>query len=207
MESGLRPGQARSSPWRRLIGIKVRRRRDRTLRYRMAPRATETMALVFHPLHARQLERLSPADEDLLLENASALHRAPELQALSLLAGKNLCLMCDSPDADAAILFRTAAESLGARVAHVRPSLTELSAPVVVRETARMLARLYDAIECQGMAAELVGRIGQEAGGPVFNAISSDQHPTSALAARLPQGRSEGRRLSVLQAVLLSTIG
>ncbi len=194
------------SPTLRLIGIKVRRRRDRRLRYRIAPTAMESMALVFHPLLARQLERLSPADEEFLLENAAALQGAPAAQATSLLAGKNLCLMCDSPEADAAILFRTAAERLGARVAHVRPSLSEHSEPVIVRETARMLARLYDAIECQGVAAELVGRMGRETGRPVFNAISSDLHPTSALAGRLEHGRSESRRLSVLQAVLLSTI-
>lgn len=165
------------------------------------------MALVFYPLNARQLDRLSRADEELLLANASALQGTSDAQAVSLLGGKNLCLMCDSPDAPAAVRFRGAAEGLGARVSHVRPSLTARSETPVVRETARMLARLYDAIECQDMAEELVARIGQEAARPVFNAISGDQHPTAALAGRLAHGESEGRRMAVLQAVLLSTIG
>ena len=96
---------------------------------------------------------------------------------------------------------------MGAHVAHIRPSLTELSTLPDVQRTARMLGRLYDAIECQGMATELVHQVGVEAGVPVYDALASAKHPTARLADLLEGDASPpDKRRFVLQAVLLSTI-
>ena len=74
-------------------------------------------------------------------------------------------------------------------------------------QTARMLGRLYDAVECQGMAADLVHRLGADAGVPVYDAIASQRHPTAKLDGLLGgDSPALDKRRFVLQAVLLSTV-
>ena len=92
--------------------------------------------------------------------------------------------------------------------AAVQGARRELSTALEVQHTARMLGRLYDAVECQGMASALVQQVGDEAGVPVFDGIATHDHPTARLAEQLEGGASSAdNRRFVLQAVLLSTIG
>ena len=159
---------------------------------------------------------IAPRDVAFVLDNARALQLAAQAGDLrALLRGRKFGLMCEADnDSDSgsdpsgeAALFRRAAVELGAHVAHIRPSLTELSTPLEVLHTARMLGRLYDAVECQGMAADLVHQLGIDAGVPVFDAVASQRHPTAKLDALLG-GNSPplDQRRFVLQAVLLSTV-
>ena len=136
-----------------------------------------------------------------LRDAASAGKRQP------LLRGKNFGLLCESDDASAAVLFSRAAAELGAHVAHIRPSLTELSTPQDVAHTARLLGRLYDAVECEGMSASLVHQMGNEAGVPIFDGIASASHPTADLVDQLDGDASVAdKRRFILQAVLLSNL-
>ena len=155
---------------------------------------------------------IAPRDVAFVLDNARALQRAAQVGDLrALLRGRKFGLMCeidnDKDSASDAALFRRAAGELGAHVAHIRPSLTELSTPQEVLQTARMLGRLYDAVECQGMAADLVHRLGADAGVPVYDAIASQHHPTAKLDSLLGgDSPALDKRRFVLQAVLLSTV-
>ena len=153
-------------------------------------------------------ENMSPREVIAVLANARTLQRAAEAGTTQpLLRGKNLGLLCEADDALDAALFRRAAVELGAHVAHIRPSLSVLSTPQEVQHTARMLGRLYDAVECQGMAPALVQQVGNEAGVPVYDGIASQDHPTAKLAELLGDDASPAdNRRFVLQAVLLSTI-
>ncbi len=152
--------------------------------------------------------RLSDGDTETLLKNARVLRRATEeCQTNTLLRGKKLALLCDSEEADDAALFKSAASNLGAHVSHIRPRLTELSKPDVLRHTARMLGRLYDGVECQGLAPALVEAVGREAGVPVYDGLASAAHPTARLAGLLGAEDMPGKlRQLVLQTVLLSTL-
>lgn len=124
-----------------------------------------------------------------------------------LLRGKKLGLLCASEDSESAGLFRHAAEALGAHVARLPVSLSALSSPQEVQHTARLLGRLYDAIECQDMDSSLVARVRQEAGVPVFDAIAAPAHPSARWAIELDgPGSSDDKRLSLLQALLLSEL-
>jgi len=156
----------------------------------------------------RALEQMSPRDVSALLANARTLQRAAQAGTTQpLLRGKNLGLLCENDDVDAT-LFRRAAVELGAHVAQIRPSLSDLSTPQEVLHTARMLGRLYDAVECQGMAPALVQQVGDGAGVPVYDGIASKAHATAKLADMLGGDTSAAdNRRFVLQAVLLSTIG
>ena len=152
------------------------------------------------------LERLSPSDSDVLLGNARLLQRAAEPRQ-TLLRGKKLALLCDSEEGADAALFREAAAELGAHVSHIRPGLSDLRQPTDLQHTARMLGRLYDGIECQGLAHDLVELVGREAGVPVYDGLASERHPTARLAALLDDGAPPGKlRQLVLQTVLLSTL-
>lgn len=143
-----------------------------------------------------------------VLDSARALQLAARASTTQpLLRGKNLGLMCEAADEPDAALFRRAATELGAQVAHIRPSLSERSTPSDVQHTARMLGRLYDAVECQGMAATLVMQVGRSAGVPIYDALASEKHPTHRIADMLGGDTTpdENRRF-VLQAVLLGTV-
>src|SRR5665213_4496550 len=138
------------------------------------------------PLRRPQPDPLEPADAQTLLANARQLERAAQTMQLGhLLRGKNLALLCESEATDEATLFRCAAEDLGARVAHIYPSLSKLSSSRVLQDTARTLGRLYDAVECQGLSAEIVRQIGDAAGVPIYDAIASAGHPSAGLAESL----------------------
>ena len=152
-------------------------------------------------------ERLSSHDTSVVLANARALSRAAMAGATQpLLRGKNFGLLCESDDAGSA-LFRHAAVELGAHVSQIRPSLSKLSTPKEIETTARVLGRLYDALECEGMPPALVRQVRSEAGVPVYDGIGSQDHPTARLAEQLDgDGTPADKRRFVLQAVLLGTL-
>ena len=166
----------------------------------MRPTLSHHDVLAFDPI--------APRDVAFVLDHARSLQLAAAAGELGAsLRGRKLGLLCESADDGDAALFRRAAVELGAHVAHIRPSLTELSTLPDVQRTARMLGRLYDAIECQGMATELVHQVGVEAGVPVYDGVASQMHPTAQLADLLEgDALKPDKRRFVLQAVLLSTI-
>ncbi len=154
------------------------------------------------------LGSLSAAEQALVLANARLLEGTTgRRERQGLLRGKNLALICTAaPDADS-LLFQRAAVDLGAHVAHIRPDLSEPSTSAVFKHTARMLGRLYQAVECQGLPPAVVAEVGREAGIPVYDGLASRVHPLAALARCLDgDAEDERNRRLIVQAVLVSTI-
>ncbi|HEY1392350.1 MAG TPA: hypothetical protein VFV25_03200 [Methylibium sp.] len=123
-------------------------------------------------------ELLSLLDSALLFKQAS---QAPDGLPRPL-HGKYIAILSDDHASPEAAAFDRAASELGAQVAHVRatdPAARESRDP---RDTAGLLGRLYDAIECQGMPPEQVQQIDRHAGVPVFNGIAGARHPLHVLA-------------------------
>lgn len=105
-----------------------------------------------------------------LLSSAKALqHAAASGHGRILLRGKNVGLLSEDSDEAAATRFIAAAQGLGAQVALIRPSHAGLLTPASSLATTRMLGRLYDAIECQGLPPELMEQLRQHAGVPVLD--------------------------------------
>lgn len=153
--------------------------------------------------------QLSPLDVTSLLCRARILQRAAlEGTTPRLLRGKNLGLLYETPSDAAQALFCRAAEELGARVATMRSSLSLDSPPQEVQHTARMLGRLYEAVECQDLDPALVRQIGEHAGIPVFDGAAMKDHPAVRLAEMLGDKTSlaDNQRFMV-QALLLERIG
>jgi ornithine carbamoyltransferase len=153
-------------------------------------------------------EHLSPAETSALLASAGVLQRAAAAgKPQPLLRGKHVGLLCDDDAQRDALLFRQAAAELGAQVAHIRNSLSAGSSSDEIQHTARMLGRLYDAVECQGMDPHLVELVAADAGVPVYAGIATTRHPTAALAEQIEgNAGSADKRRYLLQALLLSTI-
>ena len=159
------------------------------------------MALNLKPRSLHDFATLSAQDMSALLADARELESAARSGTTRrVLRGKNFGLLCDAVDGTDAALFQRAASALGAQVAQLRPSLSELSTPQEVRHTARVLGRLYDAVDCVGMPSDLVDQIGAEAGIPVLEGISSVKHPTAGLACLLDNSATfDDRRCLVIR--------
>jgi ornithine carbamoyltransferase len=162
-------------------------------------------------LRQRQLpacSRLTAAETAAVLSSAESLQRADAAgRPKPLLRGRNLALLCRDVDQPDALLFRRAALELGAHVSHVAVGLNENSSSSDVAHTARLLARLYDAVECQDMPSDLVQRLADASDIAVYDALASPAHPTAALTRQLGDAEhSADNRRYLLQALLLSTM-
>ena len=147
-------------------------------------------------------------DATTVLATAADLQRAASKDAMpSLLAGKHLCVLGPATDGRDAHAFVDAARELGAQVTTLNPDQLALRTPADVARCAGVLGRLYDAVECQGVSAELVHDLGEAADIPVYDALAGDTHHTAALADRLDGATPPAiRRRRVLQAMLVASL-
>ena len=167
------------------------------------------MAPILNHRSIRAFEHMSSDDAIILLATARGLQRVAIDGGTPrpLLRGKNLALLCAAEDDGDAALFRRAAAELGAHVAHLRPSLSASSTVQEVHHTARLLGRLYDAVECHGMDPRLVRQVRLEADVPVYDGVACIGHPTARLAGQLGNAASlADNRHFIVQAVLLNTL-
>jgi ornithine carbamoyltransferase len=146
------------------------------------------------------------ADEErALVEQAGVLRRAfADGRSLPLLRGRNLGLLCTDATTPEARLFREAAGALGAQVAHIRADAIAGGGERDLASTARMLGRLYDAVECQGLAPGVVQQLAALSGNVVGEGLAADSGVIDKLVRQL-DGSIErtDNRCYVLQALLL----
>ena len=156
------------------------------------------------PAHAEPL----PRDERGLLEQARTLQRAAAAGRVQpLLRGKHLGLMCADDRQPQARLFREAASELGADVAFLGLSLSPQTDPHELAHTARVLGRLYDAVECQGLDSTLVQHLARGAGISFYDGLASKDPRLTRLTQLLdPQHISPASPRYALQALLLHSI-
>jgi ornithine carbamoyltransferase len=160
------------------------------------------MSYPVSPFHLGRFDALSAPQRQALLDRALALeHEAQGGRDRQPLRGRNIGLLTEAPAGAEAQLFSRAALGLGARVARIQPLVAELEQDEALRTTARMLGRLYDAIECQGLPPPLVERIRAQAGVPVYDDLAG------AALADAPDSGSRENRFYVIQAVLLASLG
>ncbi len=136
-----------------------------------------------------------------LLGKARALLRTSHFGALQqILRGKKLGLLCIDSQSEEARLFEKAATQLGAHVACVRINLSDTSSDAIVGQTAGLLSRLYDAVECLDMTPALTDRLRRAASIPVLVGASTTPQDASLLTSMLiAEGSTAGdaRRLGL----------
>ena len=103
-------------------------------------------------------------------------------ERMNVLEGKNIALIFEKDSTRTRISFEVAAFDQGARVTYLGPSGNHIGHKESVKDTARVLGRVYDAIEYRGFGQEIVNELAQYAGVPVYNGLTDDFHPTQILA-------------------------
>ena len=98
------------------------------------------------------------------------------------LVGKNIALIFEKDSTRTRCAFEVAAYDQGAHVTYLGPSGSHMGHKETVKDTARVLGRMYDAIEYRGFAEATADELAQWAGVPVFNGLTDEWHPTQILA-------------------------
>ena len=99
-----------------------------------------------------------------------------------LLTGRNIALIFEKTSTRTRCAFEVAAYDQGAHVTYIDPASSQLGHKESVRDTARVLGRMYDAIEYRGFSQAVVEELAAYAGVPVFNGLTDEFHPTQMLA-------------------------
>jgi len=98
------------------------------------------------------------------------------------LKGKNIALIFEKASTRTRCAFETAAYDQGANVTYLGPSGSQIGKKESMKDTARVLGRMYDGIEYRGFNQTTVEDLGAYAGVPVWNGLTNEFHPTQILA-------------------------
>ncbi|MGW2235181.1 ornithine carbamoyltransferase [Streptomyces sp. NPDC001759] len=101
------------------------------------------------------------------------------------LAGKNIALIFEKTSTRTRCAFEVAAHDQGAHVTYLDPSGSQIGHKESMKDTARVLGRMYDGIEYRGSSQSLAEELGAYAGVPVWNGLTDEWHPTQMLADML----------------------
>ena len=98
------------------------------------------------------------------------------------LTGKNLALVFEKTSTRTRCAFEVAAADQGAHTTYLGPGDTHVGSKESIADTARVLGRMFDAIEYRGFEQEIVEELAKFAGVPVFNGLTAEFHPTQMIA-------------------------
>lgn len=122
-------------------------------------------------------------------ELTSLLQLAAQLKAdkkngteVARLTGKNIALIFEKDSTRTRCSFEVAAYDQGARVTYLGPSGSQIGHKESIKDTARVLGRMYDGIQYRGHGQEVVETLAEYAGVPVWNGLTNEFHPTQLLA-------------------------
>ncbi|EOE2949833.1 ornithine carbamoyltransferase [Klebsiella pneumoniae] len=137
----------------------------------------------FYQKHFLKLLDFTPAEITALLELAAKL-KADKKNGIEVqkLAGKNIALIFEKDSTRTRCSFEVAAYDQGARVTYLGPSGSQIGHKESIKDTARVLGRMYDGIQYRGHGQEVVETLAQYAGVPVWNGLTNEFHPTQLLA-------------------------
>jgi ornithine carbamoyltransferase len=125
----------------------------------------------------------TPQEINFLLELAASLKTAKytgtEQQKLK---GKNIALIFEKDSTRTRCAFEVAALDQGAHVTYLGPSGSQIGKKESMKDTARVLGRMYDGIEYRGYGQYIVEELAKYSGVPVWNGLTNEFHPTQILA-------------------------
>src|SRR3954466_5501753 len=137
-------------------------------------------------LHGRHFLTLADysADEiryllDLAVELKAAKKEGREEQHL---VGKEIALIFEKDSTRTRCAFEVAAYDQGAHVTFIGPSGSHMGHKETVKDTARVLGRMYDAIEYRGFAQDTAEELARWAGVPIYKGVPAERPPTQSLA-------------------------
>ncbi len=125
----------------------------------------------------------SPAEIEYLLDLAAEFKRMKAVgQPHRWLAGRNMVLLFEKTSTRTRCAFEVAGMDLGMGVTYLDPNSSQMGKKESLADTAKVLGRMFDAIEYRGYAQKTVEDLAFYSGVPVFNGLTDDFHPTQMLA-------------------------
>lgn len=98
------------------------------------------------------------------------------------LGRKNIALIFEKDSTRTRCAFEVAAYDQGVHVTYIGPTGSQFGKKESVKDTARVLGRMYDGIEYRGYGQEIVEALAEHSGVPVWNGLTNEDHPTQVLA-------------------------
>lgn len=133
--------------------------------------------------HFLKLLDFTTAEVQYLLDLAADLKKAKVAgNEQQQLVGKNIALIFEKTSTRTRCAFETAAYDQGARVTYLGPTGSQMGVKESIKDTARVLGRMYDGIEYRGFAQQRIEILAEYAGVPVWNGLTDAYHPTQILA-------------------------
>ena len=133
--------------------------------------------------HFLKLLDFTPAEIHYLLDLSAELKAAKKAGAeVPKLKGKNIALIFEKTSTRTRCAFEVAAIDQGAGVTYLEPTGSQIGHKESIKDTARVLGRMYDGIEYRGFGQAIVEELAAYAGVPVFNGLTNEFHPTQMLA-------------------------
>jgi len=123
------------------------------------------------------------------------------------LHGRNIALIFEKDSTRTRAAFEVAAYDQGAHVTYLGPTGSQIGHKESIRDTARVLGRLYDAIEYRGFSQESARTLEEYAGVPVYNGLTDTSHPTQILADLLTMREFTHKHLSDVTFCFLGDVG
>ena len=150
--------------------------------------------------HFLKLKDYTPEEILYLIDLASELKEKKKKGiAHDELRGKNIALIFEKTSTRTRCAFEVAAHDLGMHVTYLDPTASQIGKKESIRDTARVLGRMFDGIEYRGFAQSIVEELAEYAGVPVWNGLTNEFHPTQMLADMLTirehKGTLKGVRL------------
>ena len=141
------------------------------------------MAFNLNNRHFLTLRDFTPREITFLLKLSADLKAAKYAGTeVPQLRGKEIALIFEKDSTRTRVGFEVAAFDQGAHVTYLGPSGNHLGHKESVKDTARVLGRVYDAIEYRGFGQSVVEELARYAGVPVYNGLTDEFHPTQVLA-------------------------
>src|SRR5215471_10754006 len=133
--------------------------------------------------HLMKLADYTPEEITYLIDLAAELKAAKrEGREEQKLIGKEIALIFEKDSTRTRCAFEVAAYDQGAHVTFIGPAGSHMGHKETVKDTARVLGRMYDAIEYRGFAQDTAEALAEWSGVPVYNGLTDEWHPTQILA-------------------------
>ncbi|MFV0528181.1 MAG: ornithine carbamoyltransferase [Lachnospiraceae bacterium] len=154
----------------------------------------------FKGRHFLTLKDYTPDEIRYLLQLSAQLkEKKKQGEPVDTLRGKNVALIFEKTSTRTRCAFEVAAHDLGMGTTYLDPSGSQIGKKESIKDTARVLGRMYDGIEYRGFGQKIVEELARYAGVPVWNGLTNEYHPTQMLADLLTVqeqfGRLEGIKL------------
>ena len=141
------------------------------------------MKINLYKRHFLKLLDFTPEEIIYLLNLSSELKKAKKSgKEVQYLKGKNIALIFEKSSTRTRCAFEVAAYDQGASVTYLGPSGSQIGHKESMKDTARVLGRMYDGIEYRGFGQKIVEELAENAGVPVWNGLTNEFHPTQILA-------------------------